>query len=175
MKYNEKRSLYESIMKDVAKVVKRHLNENNTSLSQRRQQAIETLTLDDFYDPEHNKAFQRVAPNVLSVSGNKISYTMDLNDEDGELIKSVTITRNTFGDLLYAITFLISALIQMKNNYYDFDINKSVYQLKKKWAKVVTNGTDDKIDDKSKMFAKILDKSSNPLALIEKFCKKGEF
>ena len=40
---------------------------------------------------------------------------------------------------------------------------------------MVTNGTDDKIDDKSKMFAKILDKSSNPLALIEKFCKKGEF
>ena len=51
MTNTEKRSLYESIMKDVAKAVKRHLNENNTSLSQRRQQAIETLTLDDFYDP----------------------------------------------------------------------------------------------------------------------------
>lgn len=84
------------------------------------------MTLDDFYDPKHNEAFQRVAPNVLSVSGNKISYTMDLNDEDDELIKSVTITRNTFGDLLYAITFLISTLIQMEN-YYGFDINKSVY------------------------------------------------
>ena len=30
MRYNEKRSLYESIMKDVAKVVKRHLNEDST-------------------------------------------------------------------------------------------------------------------------------------------------
>lgn len=29
MRYNEKRSLYESIMKDVAKIVKRHLNENS--------------------------------------------------------------------------------------------------------------------------------------------------
>lgn len=29
MKYNEKRSLYESIMKDVAKIVKRRLNENS--------------------------------------------------------------------------------------------------------------------------------------------------
>lgn len=33
MTNTQKRSLYESIMKDVAKVVKRHLNENNTSLS----------------------------------------------------------------------------------------------------------------------------------------------
>jgi hypothetical protein len=29
MKYNEKRSLYENIMKDVAKTVKSHLNESD--------------------------------------------------------------------------------------------------------------------------------------------------
>ncbi len=29
MTYNEKKSLYESIMKDIAKMVKRRLNENN--------------------------------------------------------------------------------------------------------------------------------------------------
>lgn len=32
MTYNEKKSLYESIMKDVAKSVKRHLNENEDSI-----------------------------------------------------------------------------------------------------------------------------------------------
>lgn len=33
MTYNEKKSLYESIMKDVAKTVKRHLNERALELS----------------------------------------------------------------------------------------------------------------------------------------------
>ena len=37
MTYNEKKSLYESIMKDVAKTVKKHLNENKDSLENNAQ------------------------------------------------------------------------------------------------------------------------------------------
>ena len=106
MTNTEKRSLYESIMRDVAKAVKRHLNENNTSRRWRRhinesESDIASLTYDDFNDPDNNELFQSMAPNQLSVSGNKISLTFDIIDSVSEdMFGTFTITRNTMAEVI---------------------------------------------------------------------------
>lgn len=56
MTYNEKKSLYESIMRDVAKIVKRHLNEsdNENQFEKEIEKMIlklrNTMTTYDFYE-----------------------------------------------------------------------------------------------------------------------------
>ena len=75
MTYNEKKSLYESIMKEVAKTVKRRLNENAEydmkQLSNDRDKAERSGNWDEFNKkyPEYGQEIQQVDSIASKVPG----------------------------------------------------------------------------------------------------------
>jgi hypothetical protein len=182
MRYNEKRSLYESIMKDVAKVVKRHLNENNTSRRWRRhinesESDIASLTYDDFNDPDNNELFQSMAPNQLSVSGNKISLTFDIIDSVPEdvLFGTFTITRNTMAEVIKTYFVLGVALINSDPDIGIMEciIDKNFNRLRKAYLNMLDNDEHDTLDKYESKLSKMFESSSNLKSMINKFCREG--
>lgn len=181
MTNTEKRSLYESIMRDVAKAVKRHLNENNTSRRWRRhinesESDIASLTYDDFNDPDNNELFQSMAPNQLSVSGNKISLTFDIIDSVSEdMFGTFTITRNTMAEVIKTYFVLQVALI---NNDLDIGImeciiDKNFNRLRKAYLNMLDNDEHDTLDKYESKLSKMFESSSNLKSMINKFCREG--
>ena len=74
MRYNEKRSLYESIMKDVAKVVKRHLNEDSTKQNNIKYNGFNELR---YYS-------RKILDKVWAIANNEPDYDVDpiVNDNN---------------------------------------------------------------------------------------------
>lgn len=74
MRYNEKRSLYESIMKDVAKVVKRHLNEDSTKQNNIEYNGFNELR---YYS-------RKILDKVWAIANNEPDYDVDhiVNDNN---------------------------------------------------------------------------------------------
>lgn len=183
MTNTQKRSLYESIMKDVAKAVKRHLNENNTSRRWRRHINesdidIASLTYDDFNDPDNNELFQSMAPNQLSVSGNKISLTFDTKDIDtDDIFGTFTITRNTMAEVIKTYDVLKWAVFS--GMYDDYECLKCIED--KNFRRLMGVYLDMLDDDKYKELAvkyepklrKMFNSGGNLKSMINKFCREG--
>ena len=183
MTYTEKRSLYESIMKDVAKVVKRHLNEDSTSRRWRRHINesdidIASLTYDDFNDPDNNELFQSMAPNQLSVSGNKISLTFDTKDMHTEdVFGTFTITRNTMAEVLKTFNLLMSILLMTSGQvpYLECIFDKNIDRLRRAYFGMLDiDEYEASIGNSDLKLAKMFDKSGGNLkSMINKFCREG--
>lgn len=184
MTNTQKRSLYESIMKDVAKAVKRHLNENNTSRRWRRhinESDIASLTYDDFNDPDNNELFQSMVPNQLSVSGNKISLTFDTKDMYTEdMFGTFRITRNTMAEVIKTYDLLLKALIQMSKDHPFLEVicDKNIKMLRNVYFRMLKKLDSDECDafmdsDNDIKLAKMFESSSNLKAMINKFCNVG--
>ena len=178
MRYNEKRSLYESIMKDVAKVVKRHLNENNTPRRWRNrlnESSIDDLTYADFKDPANNELFQSMAPETISATGNSISLTFTASD-DNRFIGTFTITRRTMYDVMFDFNTLILSTLATKtpdimdiiNIEYDNDANV----LRKQFWKCISEAERDNIDEYCEKLGHLID-SNNDKVIISRFCRDG--
>lgn len=187
MTNTQKRPLYESIMKDVAKVVKRHLNENNTSRRWRRhinesESDIASLTYDDFNDPDNNELFQSMAPNQLSLSGNKISLTFDAIWADSEnMFGTFTITRNTIADVIKTFRILVPALIFAGNPDDQFHwlqciVDTNFKTLANTYLRML-NKLGDEYDilngDPDLKLAKMFKSGGNLKSMINKFCREG--
>ena len=70
MRRQNKRSLYESIMRDVAKVVKRRLNESDEEIDRRRSCKLSDIPFDYLLNPELNEDLVRCVPEVYKLDGN---------------------------------------------------------------------------------------------------------
>ena len=181
MTNTEKLSLYESIMKDVAKAVKRHLNENNTSRHWRRhinesESDIASLTYDDFNDPDNNELFQSMAPNQLSVSGNKISLTFDTKDMNTEdVFGTFTITRNTMAEVIKTFFVLAVALLYGDPNDECLEciFDKNILRLKAVYLHTLDDDEREELSKYDSKLAKMFEYSSNLKSMINKFCREG--
>jgi len=176
MTNTEKRSLYENIMKDVAKVVKRHLNENNTPRCWRNrlnESAIGDLTRADFKDPANNELFQSMAPETISATGNSISLTVTATNLDDSYNGTFTITRRTMYDVMFDLNTVILAALSAKG--YDF-INivadKDANELRKQFVRCMSEDERDDMDDYCEELAKLIE-SNNDKVIISRFCRQG--
>ncbi len=183
MTNTQKRSLYESIMRDVAKTVKRHLNENNTSRRWRRHINesdidIDSLTYDDFNDPDNNELFQSMAPNQLSVSGNKISLTFDTEDLDTEdMFGTFTITRNTMAEVMNTFFVLKCATFNGINDEYKSlkcIEDRNFIRLRGAYLKMLDDDKFNELADKyESKLRKMLNSGGNLKSMINRFCREG--
>lgn len=165
MTYNEKKFLYESIMKEVAKTVKRRLNENAEydmkQLSNDRDKAERSGNWDEFNKkyPEYGQEIQQVDSIASKVPG-KIQLEILITVDDkryrfylkGKSIEDV-ITKY--------FTLKQAAVLSIKDAY--FDIKVDFNSLYKYYAKEID---EDRIDD---MQLKIFNKTSD----IKDFANKA--
>lgn len=185
MTNTQKRSLYESIMKDVAKAVKRHLNENNTSRRWRRhinesESDIASLTYDDFNDPDKNELFQSMAPNQLSVSGNKISLTFDTEDLDTEdMFGTFTITRNTMAEVIKTYYVLKWAAFSGMHDEYecvnciDDRKDRNFRRLMGVYLNMLDDDEDKELYKYEEKLRTMFNSGGNLKSMINRFCREG--
>ena len=136
----EKRSLYESIMKDVSKTVKNHLNEsdeNNTSLEEgnnlHAKRFIE-LHRKDFHNPEANHHFANMFKDnlIISKNGKRIGTKVKIglyNYDDKNSIKFIgeqVLYADSFGDLIEAIIALNHSFDKANINVGSIDNTKRI-------------------------------------------------
>lgn len=176
MTIQKKRSLYKSIMEDVATTVKQHLNGVSTS---RRQSDNGSLTYDDFNDPAKNKLFQSMAPNHLCVTGNKISLIFDIkdiDDDDDDGGSTLIITRYTMAEVIKSYRILLLALISLdkdKYRFYNCVVDKNFRKLAGTYLHMLDDDEDDVLDKWASKLTRIIEANRNFPATIDRFCREG--
>ena len=86
MRRQSKKSLYESIMRDVAKVVKRRLNESDEEINRPRSYSLSEIPYEWLLNQELNKKFNRLKPELFKLDNKgRIGinlYSLGINDDD---------------------------------------------------------------------------------------------
>ena len=119
--YQENKSLYESIMRDVAKTVKRHLNEeHNTTMDTRVVAFGPSYTMGDLKSPAKQKEISdKLSSNIQSkagfaYTGNKVRVQLTIENMRTDESKDIFVPYNTFYEAAI-ITSAISDAIKQVN------------------------------------------------------------
>ena len=151
MTYKEKKSLYESIMKEVAKTVKRNINETDVThiatkkpsnkLYDQIYDQIKKIPLEYYYNSDNNEKFYSKFPNDIILKGDKIGFEIKVDDLDNSTTKKYVLLRDSLGKaiedfnilLFYSISNDISIYISRINNIFfkAFNFNLSKEQQEK--------------------------------------------
>ena len=136
MTNTEKRSLYENIMKDVAKTVKSHLNEsdeqNYSNLGEKNRRLAKNfieMHRKDFHNPEANSHFANMFKDnlIISKNGKRIGakVRIGLYNYNAENNKNNTNLKFLGEQVLYADSFgkLIDAIIALNYSFRKANIN----------------------------------------------------
>ena len=142
MTYNEKKSLYESIMKDVAKTVKRKINEMSNGL--RAINNIEDITLDMFYDSKLNKSFHSFNDEFILYKPvtNEIGCDVNIRLFNSGENRTVSIWAPSLGELLESFYVVFKA--SYEEGIFSITTNRVIEVFKREWyRKLSYNAADE--------------------------------
>lgn len=129
MTYEEKKYLYENIMHEIAKTVKKRLNESYSNETAQQWYAL--------YDAKNNEYFaEKYSDMFKMLPNNKISTSIIIENIEQEFDRaSVAVSADNVGLLMQKIDILQHASIYniFPNNSFDIDIKQNLKPFMKKW------------------------------------------
>ena len=171
----EKRALYESVMTRVSKIVKsklmkkQHINENSE-----RMPFVEYLdkyaTLDTFNNTRNNEKWERVLPNDIILSDNKIGFAFTaIYSDDGHKFGKFAIMRDSLGEALDDFSVVLVAFVSSKQKLTNIECSKVINTLRKAYFKLLTEAEIESIDERAEILADTINNAKSDDDLMKIF------
>lgn len=179
MTHKQKNALYESVMREVAKTVKSHLNRNikqrrriNEELSQAFDEYIQdNASLETFNDSNANRRWEKVLPNEILLTQNKIGFAFIVTNWDDKEIGKFAIMRDSLGEALDDLRVMMAGSISSSNNIM-ITVSKNISKLSTTYHRLSTEDNpdyEDSLEDRAEVFASLLDDAKTDDDLVKIF------
>lgn len=183
MDKKEKKALYESIMMDVAKIVKRHLTESSEINEQDNfddQEIVEFDSLEDiteeqYYNPALNKSFSLINDDYIffDQETNQIGMDAEIEDKNGSgETQKFQIWAESFGKMLEYFDIAVEASTQdVHDKFFRITTNPVMKKFWKAWRRhgVVSDEANDKLDDNiDDFYVNAIEPAENIADVVEK-------
>lgn len=176
MTSQERKSLYESILKDVAKIVKKRIVEadaNTTTLNEAADfESIEEITYEQFYDPSLNISFSSINDDYIfyDESTKQIGIAAKIEDRNSDASKDFEIWADSFGKVLEYFDIAVEASTEdLHEKFYKITTNSVVARFWKAWRRTLTDdAANDKLEDAiDDFFANVFEKAQSIDDVVE--------
>ena len=154
-----KKALYESILKDVAKIVKKRLVEadydSDMDLNEDGELVewddLSEITYEEFYNPALNMSFSNINDDFIfyDASTKQIGVKAQIEDKSGsDGVREFEIWADSFGKVLEYYDIALEASVQnLHEHFWKISTNKVIEKFWKTWRKALSALNDDKLED----------------------------
>ena len=114
---------------------------------------INDLTVEDFDNPKMNASFHAHNDDNILLEDGKVGFLIEIRDEDGELLDTYKMLRESFGKALYDYTIAAQASVwAMSDTFYDLKITKVITVFYKLYNNLLSDDQQDELDKKINKF-----------------------
>ena len=160
MNNKQRKCLYESILKDVAKIVKKRIDEaedKENVLNEEGDELVEwesagDITYEQFYDPKLNASFSNINDDFIFYddSTKQIGIAANIEDRNGDGgAKDFEIWADSFGKVLEYFDIAVEASTEdLHEKFFKITTNQVISRFWKAWRRTLNNDeVSDKLED----------------------------